>query len=130
MNSLTELRQVFTGLGKEVKDFSGYQFTSDGMVWGVLDENPVADGHMMTPLEWKNYLKVLKKAHSSGETLNIKPDYTPTPVQAIIKATVQEPSNKAIVRKQAAPITCPHCGVEGGVIGMKRWHFDKCKSKK
>jgi hypothetical protein len=25
--------------------------------------------------------------------------------------------------------TCPHCGKEGGVRSMKRWHFDNCKMK-
>ena len=25
---------------------------------------------------------------------------------------------------------CPHCGKEGGVYAMKRWHFDKCKQKR
>lgn len=29
-------------------------------------------------------------------------------------------------RKQKI-VTCPHCGKEGGVQSMKRWHFDKCK---
>lgn len=24
-------------------------------------------------------------------------------------------------------VTCPHCGKTGGVTGMKRWHFNKCK---
>jgi hypothetical protein len=24
-------------------------------------------------------------------------------------------------------VTCPHCGTEGGVTAMKRWHFDNCK---
>jgi len=24
-------------------------------------------------------------------------------------------------------ITCPHCGKSGGISGMKRYHFDKCK---
>lgn len=25
-------------------------------------------------------------------------------------------------------LTCPHCGKSGGASGMKRWHFDNCKS--
>ena len=25
--------------------------------------------------------------------------------------------------------TCPHCGKEGGITIMKRWHFDNCKEK-
>lgn len=27
------------------------------------------------------------------------------------------------------PVTCPHCGKEGHVNTMKRWHFDNCRSK-
>lgn len=26
-------------------------------------------------------------------------------------------------------LTCPHCNLSGGLPGMKRYHFDKCKSK-
>lgn len=26
-------------------------------------------------------------------------------------------------------ITCPHCGKIGGISAMKRWHFEKCKSR-
>jgi len=26
-------------------------------------------------------------------------------------------------------LTCPHCGLTGGTPQMKRYHFDKCKSK-
>lgn len=31
--------------------------------------------------------------------------------------------------KNAAKIqvTCPHCGKTGGLTGMKKWHFDKCR---
>lgn len=27
------------------------------------------------------------------------------------------------------PVTCPHCGKEGHLNTMKRWHFDNCRSK-
>ena len=26
-------------------------------------------------------------------------------------------------------VTCPHCGKEGRETGMKRWHFNNCRSK-
>lgn len=26
-------------------------------------------------------------------------------------------------------VTCPHCLKEGGVSGMRRWHFAKCQNK-
>lgn len=34
-------------------------------------------------------------------------------------------SNKSI-----PSVTCPHCGKVGKPHGMKRWHFDSCKSKR
>lgn len=27
------------------------------------------------------------------------------------------------------PVTCPHCGKEGHINTMKRWHFENCRSK-
>lgn len=29
--------------------------------------------------------------------------------------------------KDSAPLTCPHCGKVGHIMGMTRWHFDNCK---
>jgi len=26
-------------------------------------------------------------------------------------------------------ITCPHCGITGGIGSIKRWHFDNCRNK-
>jgi hypothetical protein len=37
---------------------------------------------------------------------------------------------KANMRKPKGPqeqVVCPHCGKEGGISNMKRWHFEKCK---
>ena len=28
-----------------------------------------------------------------------------------------------------AKLECPHCGLLGGISGMKRWHFDSCPHK-
>jgi hypothetical protein len=35
--------------------------------------------------------------------------------------------NKGIPQQK---IICPHCGVEGGISSMSRWHFENCKHKK
>lgn len=40
---------------------------------------------------------------------------------------VQHPNTRAAITKR---LTCPWCGKEGAVMGMKRWHFDNCKVKK
>lgn len=37
---------------------------------------------------------------------------------------------KTAMRKPKPVVACPHCGKEGGVGIMKRWHFDNCKQKK
>lgn len=37
---------------------------------------------------------------------------------------------KAAMRKPKPIVACPHCGKEGGVGIMKRWHFDNCNQKK
>jgi endogenous inhibitor of DNA gyrase (YacG/DUF329 family) len=34
-----------------------------------------------------------------------------------------------LIGKKQKIIECPHCGKEGGVSGMKSYHFDKCKHK-
>ena len=34
------------------------------------------------------------------------------------------------MRKPKPKVTCPHCGKEGGVNNMKRYHFDRCSSTK
>lgn len=36
-------------------------------------------------------------------------------------------SHKANMRKPKKPVICPHCGKEGGIGAMMKWHFDKCK---
>lgn len=33
---------------------------------------------------------------------------------------------KAKKRKPKQKTTCPHCGREGGISAMYRWHFDNC----
>jgi hypothetical protein len=35
----------------------------------------------------------------------------------------------AMKGKHFPKVACPHCVKEGGIIPMKRWHFDNCKSK-
>jgi hypothetical protein len=30
---------------------------------------------------------------------------------------------------QSSIISCPHCNIQGGAAGVRRWHFDNCKFK-
>lgn len=46
----------------------------------------------------------------------------------------QKHSEAALAKMRAAhaarpPVSCPHCGVTGQLNTMKRWHFDRCRSK-
>jgi hypothetical protein len=131
MNSLGDLRTFFQSVGKTVSDYTGYSFKSDGIVWGLAFENPVADGVEMAPLDWKIYVKALKSAKSMGEPVNFKPLINRPLFPEVVKTPIiVPPRNPVITKISGSQITCPHCGKSGGVIGMKRWHFDKCKDKK
>ena len=35
----------------------------------------------------------------------------------------------ACLNRPQEKITCPYCGINGGIPSMKRWHFDNCKFK-
>lgn len=35
----------------------------------------------------------------------------------------------AMKGKHFPKVTCPHCNKEGGITGMKSWHFEKCRNK-
>lgn len=53
-------------------------------------------------------------------------DETKKTLSAIAKergayATGRNPNNEIV--------ECPHCGKQGAKPGLKRWHFDNCKSK-
>lgn len=36
---------------------------------------------------------------------------------------------KRIKEANAQKVNCPHCGKNGGIAIMKRWHFENCKTK-
>jgi hypothetical protein len=36
---------------------------------------------------------------------------------------------KLKLRKPKEKVTCPHCGLTGGISQMKRWHYENCKSQ-
>lgn len=41
----------------------------------------------------------------------------------------KEKLSKALTGKSQKVIKCPHCGTEGGVSSMRRWHFENCRLK-
>jgi len=45
------------------------------------------------------------------------------------KSKPKSEEHKRKLRKPKPKITCPHCGKEGGVSAMNRWHFDNCRDK-
>ena len=134
MNTLRELRALFTSLGKEVTEFTGYSMRADGFSWGLVHDDPVRDGIVMSPLDWKAYLKALKKGQPAP-ALERKID----PVVAALKGQdaaiadslglrVAVPATKP--KRIEAQLTCPWCDKTGGATGMRIHHFDRCKMKK
>lgn len=43
-------------------------------------------------------------------------------------ATIENRRQAGIKVKPREQVTCPHCNKTGNISGMKRYHFDKCKS--
>jgi len=123
LNSLQELRQALKTLGKEVSEFTGHSLVADGVVWGLVHDDPIRDGVTMAPADWKAYVKATKK----GEA--------PPPIQGYMTAEKlaekvgAPPVVKPKQSSQSAQITCPHCNKTGGAAGMKIFHFDRCKKK-
>lgn len=51
-----------------------------------------------------------------------------TKQRGVPKNTVfSEERLKALSEEKSKKTVCPHCGKEGAVMVMKRWHFNKCK---
>lgn len=46
--------------------------------------------------------------------------------RAKISASMQGKTYTSL-RREYKKVMCPHCGKNGGINNMKRWHFDNCK---
>ena len=74
--------------------------------------------------EYKNHMSTVM----SGRTQS--PEHI-AKLSSVRKGKKQSPEliskRAAALRKPQRKITCPHCNKEGGVPGMKRYHFTNCK---
>ncbi len=73
----------------------------------------------------KKHSEASKKKMSESHRGHIVTENTKEKISASLKGNV--PWNKGIKQKT---VKCPHCGKEGGILNMKRWHFDNCKEIK
>lgn len=75
------------------------------------------------PKEWRDRMQgaAVLKNPTTGE---LKRVYSHEKEEYIKNGWVGQ--NAGIKQKT---IVCPHCGKEGSVVNMKRWHFDSCKHK-
>lgn len=46
-----------------------------------------------------------------------------------INVVVSEERKAQLSKEKSIKYPCPHCGMEGALMIMKRWHFDNCKKK-
>ena len=44
------------------------------------------------------------------------------------KQTAEHVQKRTVNSKEKG--SCPHCGMVGQLVAMKRWHYDKCKERK
>lgn len=54
--------------------------------------------------------------------------HTPEAIAAL-KRPKKDPSVYKNRSQNTTKVTCPHCGKEGQLVNMKRWHFDRCRDQ-
>ena len=100
-----------------------------------------------------NYRRSNKERITAEEKLRLqkmlqdirsRPDHYKNVAEKVSKAFTQERKQRQALRNKSPEmrakvsaaaskpqriVKCPHCGKEGGVKTMGRWHFDNCKHK-
>jgi len=128
MNSLIEMRALFESLGKPVTEYQFYTFVADGYTWGLVHDDPVRDGVVMAPVDWKAYVKALK----AGAPAPVLKQPEIESKMADVARSLGIGSNLPLSprpRLDAQQVICPHCNKSGALQGMKIHHFDRCKQK-
>ena len=121
----------------------GYNLTlgGDGTFGVVLSENAkqkISNTHKGKTLS-KNHIKILvekgkkltgEKNPMYGKTLSEdhKKKISQSTKGISKPMTDEHKKNLKCHSNNLIKVSCPHCGKEGQLTNMKRWHFDKCKS--
>jgi len=121
----------------------GYNLTlgGDGTFGVVLSEDAkqkISNTHKGKTLS-KNHIKILvekgkkltgEKNPMYGKTLSEdhKKKISQSTKGISKPMTDEHKKNLKCHSNNLTKVSCPHCGKEGQLTNMKRWHFDKCKS--
>lgn len=105
----------------------------------------IAEGGSKPPINrWNKGKPIHPNALAGMKKANTGSKHTKAHIEKISKGLIGRPmseKNKKIFRiltinreqpmkgKKFPKIKCPHCNKEGGLSGMKSWHFDNCKFK-
>lgn len=84
-----------------------------------------------TPEEIRAMSEARKKLVSEGWVHPMKGKKSPNASKALlgVKKSPEHIANMHVHSLNKENLVCPHCGKEGNIGNMKRWHFDKCKHK-
>lgn len=122
-----ELEQAFLDC------FMGELFNTNpaaiGGAWGDYSAARRPDWHMKTVMQ---RLTPEERKARYGKTKGSKRDGKPYAVGAAKRLSDPEYRGKlsAACKGKRQVVECPHCGLVGGGGNMRRYHFDKCGSKK
>jgi hypothetical protein len=72
--------------------------------------------------------KIRKNNKALNEARRGKPAHNKG-ISGPMKGLPKTEEHKANMRKPKVLGVCPHCGKQGGINQLKRWHFDHCKAK-
>lgn len=103
--------------------------TAIGAAWGEHSFARRPDWHMKTVMQ---RLTPEERKARYGKTKGTKRNGEPYAAGAAKRLADPEFRTRlsAACKGKRAIVTCPHCNLEGGGGNMRRYHFDKCRSKK
>ena len=91
--------------------------------YGLTGENNPNYGRKDTP-----EIIETKRQRMLGRKMGACPEERKEKIRQATKGRKVEDTAKFKWKRER--VSCPHCGVEGIVANMKRWHFDNCKTFK
>jgi hypothetical protein len=112
---------------RKLKVITNPQWLNKNICGKYLKEGPQSKEHIE---------KRVSKIRGSNHPFYGKPELNPFYGKHHTEKTLEklrkpknDTTNMSFRLNNSVKVSCPHCGKEGQLTNMKRWHFDKCKTQ-
>lgn len=80
-------------------------------------------------MKWTKFLFSVKLSYYTMSGIKRSEETKQKIKNTKLNMTEETKHRMKLAQAKQKPIACPHCGKEGRIAPMKRWHFDKSKLK-